>query len=87
MFGEPLEPVRSVLAAAQREGEVSAEKVAIIERALDMVDRRGFDPAHIGNGEALLTEHAVLFAPEDLKLLADRVVDGIDPDGTVPNDN
>ena len=28
----------------------------------------------------------VLFPPEDLKLLANRVVDGIDPDGTVPDD-
>ncbi len=27
-----------------------------------------------------------MFPPEDLKLLADRVVDAIDPDGTVPND-
>ncbi len=45
----------------------------IIERALETVDRRGFDPADIAHGEALLTEHAVVFPPEDLKLLADRV--------------
>ena len=53
---------------------------------LEKVDRRGFDPADIANGEALLTEHAMLFPPEDLKVLANRVVDGIDPDGTVPDD-
>ena len=75
-----------MLAAAQRAGEVSAEKVDIIERALEKVDRRGFDPAAIANGEALLTENARIFPPEDLKLLANRVVDGIDPDGTVPDD-
>ena len=86
MLGERLAPVRSVLAAAQRSGAVSAEKVDIIERALEKVDRRGFDPAAIANGEALLTENARIFPPEDLKLLANRVVDGIDPDGTVPND-
>ena len=86
MLGEPLEPVRPVLAAAQQAGEVSAEKVAIIERALATVDRRGFDPADIAHGEALLTEHAVSFPPEDLKLLADRFVDALDPDGTLPND-
>ena len=57
-----------------------------IERALEKVDRRGFDPDHIANGEALLTENARMFPPEDLKLLANRVVDGIDSDGTVPND-
>ena len=50
------------------------------------MDRRGFDPADIANGEALLTENATMFPPEDLKLLANRVVDGIDPDGTVPDD-
>ena len=86
MLGETLEPVRPVLAAAQQTGAVSAEKVDIIERALDKVDRRGFDPADIAAGEALLTEHAAVFPPEDLRLLADRIVDAIDPDGTVPND-
>ena len=51
MLGETLEPVRPVLAAAQQTGEVSAEKINIIERALDKVDRRGFDPADIAAGE------------------------------------
>ncbi len=86
MLGEVLAPVRPVLAAAQRDGAVSAEKVVMIVGALDKVDRRGFDPADIAAGEALLTEHAALFPPEDLRLLADRIVDAIDPDGTVPND-
>jgi hypothetical protein len=86
MLGEALQPVRPVLAAAQRSGEVSAEKVDIIARALDKVDRRGFDPADIARGEQLLTEHAAVFPPEDLRILANRVVDGIDPDGSVPND-
>ena len=48
--------------------------------------RCGFDPADIATGEALLTEHAAVFPPEDLRLLAHRFVDAIDPDGTVPND-
>ena len=86
MLGEPLEPVRPVLAAAQQAGELSSEKVAIIERAVDKVDRRGFDPADIARGEQLLTEHAAVFPPEDLRMLADKVVDAIDPDGTLPND-
>ena len=86
MLGEVLEPVRPVLAAAQQVGEVSAEKVSIIERALDKVDRHGFNPADIADGEALLTEHAAMFPPEDLKLLAAKVVDAIDLDGTLPND-
>ena len=65
---------------------MSAEKVAIIARALDQVDRRGFDPADLAAGEALLTEHAAVFPPEDLRLLADRIVDAINPDGTLPDD-
>ena len=86
MLGGALEPVRPVLAAAQQAGEVSADKVAIIADALDKVDRRGFDPADIAAGETLLTEHAAVFPPEDLRLLAARVVDAINPDGTLPHD-
>jgi hypothetical protein len=37
-------------------------------------------------GERLLAEHARLFGPRDLKRLAERVVDGINPDGTLPDD-
>jgi Domain of unknown function (DUF222)/HNH endonuclease len=86
MLGESLDPVRPHLAAAQRDGEVSAEQVAIIERAITPVDRRGFDPADIAAGEQLLIAHARSFGPEDLRQLADRVVDAIDPDGTLPNE-
>ena len=86
MHGETLEPVRPRLAAAQRDGQVSPEKVAIIARALGQVDRRGFDPADLDTGEKLLVEQAPVLPPEDLRILADRVVDAIDPDGTLPKD-
>jgi len=86
MLGDALDPVRPRLAAAQRDGQVSAEKVAIIARALGQVDRRGFDPAEVDAGEELLSERASVFPPEDLRLLADRVIDAINPDGTLPND-
>jgi hypothetical protein len=86
MLGEALEPVRPHLAAAQRSGEVSAEKVAIVERALSKVDHRGFDLADVEAGEQLLAAQARLLPPEDLKTVADRVVAAIDPDGTVPDD-
>ena len=86
MLGETLDPVRPRLAAAQRDGQVSPEKVAIIERALGRVDRRGFDPADLDTGEKLLVEQATVLPPEDLRILADRVVDAIDPDGTLPKD-
>ena len=50
------------------------------------MDRPGFSPVDIDRGEQLLTEHAATFCPEDLRPLADRVVDAINPDGTLPDD-
>ena len=85
-LGQALPPARPVLAAAQRTGAVSAEQVAIIERALRQVDRPGFDQADITAGEALLTHHAATFAPQELSRLAGQVVDAIDPDGTCPDE-
>ena len=84
--GAPMDPVRSVLAAAQRDGAVTTEHVAIIERALRSVDRPGFDPADIVAGETLLTDFATRFGPKDLRDLADQVVNAIDPDGSLPTD-
>ena len=86
MLGQPLPPLRPHLAAAPRAGRVSAEQVSIIERALAKVDGRGFDPADLDEGEQLLTQFPGTFATQDLRLLADQIVDRIDPDGTVPND-
>ncbi len=86
VLGEPLEAIRPELAAAQRAGDVSTEQVHIVQRALDSVDRRGFDPADIELGERLLTEYAQAFEPKALAQLADRIVDAIDPDGTVPRE-
>ena len=45
MTGQPLEPVRPHLAAAQRDGDISAEQVDIIERELAKVSGPGFGPA------------------------------------------
>ncbi len=86
LVGERLEPRRPVLAAAQRAGEVSPEQVHLIQRVLGAVDRRGFDPADIRVGELFLTRQAAVFAPRELSRLAQRVVDAIDPDGTLPPD-
>ena len=70
----------------QRSGEVNAEQVAIIERALSTVEGRGFDPADLDQGEQLLTGFAASFGPKELRMLAEQVVDHIDPDGTLPDD-
>jgi hypothetical protein len=86
MLGQPLPPLRPHLAAAQQAGRVGTEQVAIIERALAQVDRRGFDPAAIEEGERLLVGFADTHAVKDLRFLADQIVDRIDPDGTLPKD-
>ena len=86
MLGEPLEPQRPLLAAAQRSGEINPEQLGIIERALTRVDRPGFDPADVEAGEELLTRFVCQFGPKELKRLAEQVVDHIDPDGSRPNE-
>jgi len=85
MLGEVLAPSRSCLAAAQRDGQVSPEQVQIIEQALAKVDRIGFDPAQVEAGERILTDFATTFGTKDLRHLAERTVDAIDPDGTLPD--
>jgi len=86
MTGQPLPPVRPHLAAAQRDGAVSTEQVDIVTRALAKVDGAGFDPADVAAGEQILADYAAQLGPKDLARLADRVVDGINPDGTLPDD-
>ncbi len=86
MLGEELGPVRPLVAAAVAAGEVSMEKALIITRALTPIDRAGFDPADIAAGEKLLVDDATIFNPEELRILTQRVVDAIHPDGTTPND-
>ena len=84
--GQVLAPVRPVLAAAQQSGGVSAEQVAVVERAMREVDRPGFDPAAVADGEQLLTGFAQTFGPQELSRLVVQVVDAINPDGTLPAD-
>ena len=83
MLGEPLDPLRPVLATAQRQGDVTPEQVHIIQRAIGSVDRPGFAPADIAAGESMLTSFASSFGPTELTSLAARTVDAINPDGTL----
>lgn len=87
MLGEQLEPQLPRLAALQRRGEVSAEKVAIVERAMHHLSRPGLDPEAVETAEQLLVEHAPILAVGDLRRFAFRVVDAADPDGPEPIDD
>jgi hypothetical protein len=56
MLGEKLEPVLPRLAALQREGEVSVEKVQIVERAMQKLSRPDLHPQDVETAEQLLTD-------------------------------
>ena len=60
MTGEPLEPVRPHLAAAQRDGRVTPEQVALIDSALRKV--KHCEAAALESGEMLLVEQATQLA-------------------------
>ena len=87
MLGEKLEPVLPQLAALQRDGVVSAEKVAIVERAMHQLTRPDLDPEAVETAEQLLTDHAAILAPPELKRFAHAVVNAADPDGPQPVDD
>ena len=87
MVGEKLEPVLPTLAQLQRDGVVSAEKVAIVERAMHRLSRHDLDPEAVETAEQLLTDPAVILAPPELRRFAHAVVNAADPDGPDPVDD
>jgi Domain of unknown function (DUF222) len=87
MLGEQLEPQLPRLAAVQRDGAVSTEKVAIVERAMHQLTRPGVEPEAVDTAEQLLVEHAPILAPSELRRFARAVVDAADPDGPEPIDD
>jgi len=87
MLGASLDPVLPRLAALQRDGVVSAEKVAIVERAMHHLTRHDLDPEAVETAEQLLTDHAAILAPPELKRFAHAVVNAADPDGPQPVDD
>jgi hypothetical protein len=86
MLGERLDPVLSKLAALQRDGAVTVEKVTIVERAMHTLTRPGLDPEVVEAAEQLLAEHAPILGPTELRRFGRAVVDAADPDGPEPID-
>ena len=87
MLGASLDPVLPQLAALQRDGAVSTEKVAIVERAMHQLSRHDVRPDNVDQAEQLLTDHAPILAPPELKRFAHAVVNAADPDGPQPVDD
>jgi 2-polyprenyl-6-methoxyphenol hydroxylase-like FAD-dependent oxidoreductase len=87
MLGERLQPLLPKLAAVQRDGAVTAERVQIVERAMHKLSRTGLHPEEVETAEKLLTDYAPVLGPADLHRYALRVVDAADPDGPEPADD
>jgi hypothetical protein len=87
MLGEKLDPVLPKLAAVQRQGEVSTEKVQIVERAMHKLTRPGLNPIDVETAEQLLTHYAPILGPVELRRYALQVVNAADPDGPEPIDD
>jgi hypothetical protein len=87
MLGERLEPLLPQLAAVQRQGTVTAEKVQIVERAMQKLSRPGLHPDDVETAERLLTDYAPVLGPKELHRIALQVTDAADPDGPEPLDD
>ena len=87
MLGERLEPLLPQLAAVQRQGTVTAEKVQIVERAMQKLSRPGLHPDDVETAEKLLTDYAPVLGPKELHRYALKVIDAADPDGPEPVDD
>ncbi len=87
MVGEKLEPQLPRLAALQRDGVVSPEKVQIVERAMDKLSRPDLDPHVVQTAEDLLTDYAPVLGYRELRRYAVSVVNAADPDGPEPIDD
>ena len=80
-------PVLPSLAAAQRAGVVAPEQVQIVVRAIQRLSRPELDADEVAAAERQLAAQAQLCGPKDLRLLAARIVDRLDPDGSAPVDD
>ncbi len=78
--GQPLEPVLAHTAAAQRAGAISSAHVEVIRSFWHHLPDR-VDGQAAANAEEHLAQLATRFRPDELKQLADRLADCLDPDG------
>jgi hypothetical protein len=83
LTGEALAPAYPVLAAAQAEGAVSGEQARIITSAIEKLPAKVRDE-HRDSLEQTLTAEARKFTPEELKLIARKAADCLDPVGAPP---
>ncbi len=84
--GEPLPPLLTATAAAQRDGKIGAAHVAVIQRFFDQLP--GSVDIEIREcAEKHLVELATQFRPDQVAKLADRLTDCLDPDGSYTDED
>jgi Domain of unknown function (DUF222) len=83
--GEPLAPLFTRVAAAERAGQISPAHARIITDCVTALPD-DVQAEHDEAVETFLTEQAAAFAPEQLATLARRVTDTLDPDGLLADE-
>ncbi len=85
MTGEPLQPLMPTTAAAQADGKIGAENVAVVRKYFKKLPN-WVDDAKREKAEKRLADMASEFGPADLRKLAERLVTTIDQDGAPPSE-
>jgi hypothetical protein len=83
--GEVLEPLRPVTAQARRLGMLSDSQVALITRALDELPA-GLPVEQVAAAERTLVQAAHALPATDLRTVAVRLRDTVNPDGAPPSE-
>ncbi len=86
LTGEPLAPVLAATAAAQRQGRLGPEQVAVIRRFYHQLPG-WVDTATREQAQAKLAAEGTQYRPEQLAKLADTLTDCINPDGNYTDDD
>ncbi|VBA52581.1 HNH endonuclease signature motif containing protein [Mycobacterium pseudokansasii] len=81
LTGQPIPPALAATAAAQRDGAIGAEHIAVIRRFCRQLPG-WVDQATRERAEAQLARQGGQFRPEQLAGLADTLADCLNPDGT-----
>lgn len=85
LTGQALEPILPAVAAASTEGLISAAHARVVAQTLDALPH----PVAAERDreiELFLVEQAAQFEPRTLRLIARRLLDTVDPDGTLSDE-
>lgn len=86
LTGEPLAPVLPATAAAQRDGTIGADHVAVIRRFFRQLPE-SVDLETCVHAERHLAGQATQFRPDQLAKLARRLMDCLNPDGSYTDED